>query len=287
MDSAAIASDVRQAAEKYIANGYSVVPLRPKSKRPIHDDWPNLQVTADNVGEYFPNGENIGLKTGSSSGNKVDVDLDVAEALSIAGRFLEPTLTSGRKNAPHSHWWYVSPGIETMEFRDYCEGLKGEMLVELRADGRQTVVWPSIHPEDEDRYIWHGESDLKMAEVSSEELTKVVRELATATLIARHVPPIGGRHDFAMALAGFMLRDDRFDRETTLKIHKAAWHAAGADSREALRDLEGIVEDTADKLSRGEPVKGGIVLDEIVEGLPKNISKFWGWQYEAWEEPVP
>ena len=55
----------------------------------------------------------------------------------------------------------------------------------------------------------------------------------------------------------------------------------------ALRDLEGIVKDTADKLSRGEPVKGGIVLNEIVEGLPKNISKFWGWQYEPWEEPVP
>src|SRR5829696_1491731 len=281
-----MASEVRRAAEEYIGKGYSVVALRPKSKKPIHDDWPNLSITADNVGGYFPNGENVGVKTGAPSGNRVDVDLDVPEALAIAGRFLEPTLTSGRESAPHSHWWYVSPGAETTDFKDSCEGLRGEVLVELRADGRQTVVWPSVHPDDGDRYVWHDESDLEIAEVSSEELTRMVREVATATLISRHVPPMGGRHDFALALAGFMLRDDRFDRETTLKILKAAWHAAGADSRDALRDLEGIVEDTADKLTKDEPVKGGIALNEIVEGLPKNISKFWGWQYEAWDEPV-
>ena len=94
-----MASEVRRAAEEYIGKGYSVVALRPKSKKPIHDDWPNLSITADNVGGYFSNGENLGVKTGAPSGNRVDVDLDVPEALAIAGRFLEPTLTSGRESA--------------------------------------------------------------------------------------------------------------------------------------------------------------------------------------------
>ena len=271
----------------YLEKGCSVVPLRSKSKRPIHEDWPNLEINADNVGQYFGNGENIGLMTGAPSGNKVDVDLDVREAVRIAGRFLEPTLTSGREKATHSHWWYVSVGAETVDFSDYCEGLKGEMLLELRAGGRQTAVWPSVHPDDGDRYVWHSEHGHRMAEAPPEKLVRALRELATATLIARHVPPVGGRHDYALALAGFMLRDGRFDRATALKILEAAWHAASADSRDALRDLAGIIEGTTNKLERGEPVKGGVALNGIVQGLPQNISRFWGWRYEAWEDPVP
>jgi hypothetical protein len=99
------------------------------------------------------------------------------------------------------------------------------MLVELRSTGLQTLVAPSEHPSG-NRYMWHSESGLEIAEIDAADLTRRVRQLATAPLIARHVPAIGGRHDFAMSVAGFLLRPGRLEDGTVLKIMQAAWHAA-------------------------------------------------------------
>jgi len=123
-----------------------------------------------------------------------------------------------------------------------------------------------------------------MEEASADELAAWCRELATATLIARHVPPAGGRHDFALALAGFLLRKGRLDQETTLKLLLAGWHAAGTASRQAIRDLEGIVADTAENLAGGEPVVGGPTLEEYAPGVVRLLCKWWGWERKAQSE---
>jgi hypothetical protein len=159
----------------------------------------------------------------------------------------------------------------------------GKKLVELRSTGRQTLVAPSTHPVG-DEYVWHSETSLKMAEVSGGVLKNRCRELATAALVARHVPPEGSRHDYAMALAGFVLRDGRMKTDLALKVLKAAWHAAGADSREALRDLEGIVSDTAENIEAGEPVVGGPTLEERTPGVVRLLCKWWGWERKAQPE---
>jgi hypothetical protein len=208
--------------------------------------------------------------------------LDSAEAVKIAFRFLPATLTSGRESRPHSHCWYVAPGAESADWKD----TDGKKLVELRSTGRQTLVAPSTHP-DGDEYVWHSEAGLKMAEVSAIELTERCRELATAALIARHVPPEGSRHDYAMALAGFVLRDGRMGTDLALKLLTAAWYAAGADSREALRDLEGIVSDTTDNLEAGEPVVGGPTLEEFAPGMVRLLCKWWGWERKPQTEDKP
>jgi hypothetical protein len=98
-----------------------------------------------------------------------------------------------------------------------------------------------------------------MAEIEATELSRRLRELATAVLIARHLPPIrtgregGGRHDYALALAGFLLRSGRLGEDLTLKVLKAAWDAKGWPGEkakwEAYRDLEAIVSDTAENLA--------------------------------------
>ena len=123
-----------------------------------------------------------------------------------------------------------------------------------------------------------------MAEVSAAELRERCREVATAALIARHVPPGGSRHDFAMALSGFVLRGARMGEHLALKVLKAAWHAAGADSSDALRDLEGIVSDTAENLEAGEPVVGGPTLEEFAPGIVRLLCKWWGWSKQ---DPQP
>ncbi|MGH3087466.1 MAG: bifunctional DNA primase/polymerase, partial [Rubrobacteraceae bacterium] len=243
------ADERRKAARSYIERGASVIPVPAGENNPGRRGWEDLRIAPEEVDSYWTNGQNIGLLTGEPSGWLVDVDLDSEEAVKLSGRFLPPTLTSGRKERPHSHWWYRSEGVESRDFKDTDKS----KLVELRANGRQTIVAPSLHPSG-DEYVWHRGSGLEVERIEAGELEERLRELATASLIARHLPKHrehggGGRHDYALALSGFLLRPGRLDEERTLKLLRAAWDAgdypADRDKREALRALESVVSDTA------------------------------------------
>jgi len=213
----------------------AVIPVPAGEKNPGRFGWEALRITEEEIPNYWTNGQNIGVLVGEPSGWRVDVDLDADEAVTIAGRFLPPTLTSGRMSRPHSHWWYIASEAVTQDWSGPDREKQTDVkLVELRSTGRQTLVAPSTHP-DGDSYIWHSGSGLEPAEITADELAARCRELATATFIARRVPPVGRRHDFALALAGFLLRPGRLDEGLALKILNAAWHAAEADSREAVR----------------------------------------------------
>jgi hypothetical protein len=219
----------------------------------------------------------------------VDVDLDVPEAVSIAGRFLEPTRTSGHGEQLDLHWWYLAEAART---RDYLDTDGRKKLIELRANGRQTLVAPSLHP-DGNEYAWN--LALELVTVEARGLEQAVNKLATATLIACHLPEHrrfggGGRHDFALALAGYMLRNNRLNRQTVLSVLRAAWDAKGwpsqQDRREAHRDLERAVEDTTQKLEQGKKVKGGRKLEEMEPRMAARIADYWEWD-ERQEEPTP
>jgi hypothetical protein len=45
------------------------------------------------------------------------------------------------------------------------------------------------------------------------------------------MPPVGGRHEYAKAAIGLLMR--RLGKEITLEIARASWHAADADNAEA------------------------------------------------------
>ena len=89
--------------------------------------------------------------------------------------------------------------------------------------------------------------------------------------------PVGGRHDFALALVGFLLKDDRMGEEDTLRLMDAAWGVVGGADREARRDLVGIVSDTARNLALGTEVVGGGRLEEMSPGMPRLLSRWWSW----------
>src|ERR671914_225392 len=101
----------RRAAAALVRRGVAVIPVPAGEKNPGRPGWEALRITEEEIPNYWTNGQNVGLLCGAPSGHRVDVDLDPDEAVRIAGRFLPPTLTSGRESRPHSHWWYVSPGV--------------------------------------------------------------------------------------------------------------------------------------------------------------------------------
>jgi hypothetical protein len=169
------------AAREYVRRGWRVVPVPYKRKKAVFDDWTNLRLTETDLPEYFDQPANIGLILGEPSGWLVDVDLDCAEAVALAPEYLPATqLVSGRPTKPRSHWWYIATGTETVK---HLDPITRRMIVELRSTGAQTVVGPSIHPDDRDHYeIPRGEPAI----VSAPMLTACVAALAKRVVELRY-----------------------------------------------------------------------------------------------------
>src|SRR4028118_518315 len=180
-----------KAAARYIERGWYVVPIPHGKKGPQLAGWQRLRLTASDVPRYFTNGQNVGIINGEASGWLVTADLDCPEAVKIAGRFLEPTLTSGREPVPDGHWWYVSPGLEHREFEGIPKTASEGTLLELRSTDHQTVVEPSVHPSGE-RYRW-SRSGLEPLGIDANELTAAARRPGVGRPTARGAPGARGR----------------------------------------------------------------------------------------------
>jgi hypothetical protein len=174
---------------------------------------------------------NVGVLLGDASGGLVDVDLDCAEARSFADEFLPPTgCVFGRAGNPRSHRIYIcDPVPRTTPFKDTNEG-SGGSLVEIRADGVQTVFPPSMHPSGE---LVRFDADGEPSRVDGPTLARQVAKLAAACLLARYWPQTAGsRQDIANALAGGLHRAKWAEEEVTDFIGAVA-RAAGDDEATA------------------------------------------------------
>jgi hypothetical protein len=75
-------------AKDYLQRGFSIIPLKPKDKRPAIPSWLEFQKripTEEELEQWFGNGSSngIGIVTGNISGLTV-VDLDSQEAVQFA-----------------------------------------------------------------------------------------------------------------------------------------------------------------------------------------------------------
>lgn len=267
----------QEAAEllTYYANeGIKLVRVSRETKKPVDPGWQRQTVPFDDVVTWVARGGNVGWQVGEISDWRCAVDPDCPEAEKLAPTFLPDTLKAGKGGVP-SLYFYRSPGLGFDTFKD----LDGNTIMDLKASnngaGHQVVVEPSVHP-DKGPYKWvGGYNPAAIREIPAADLRVLVGELATAVLIARHLPA-RGRHDLAMALAGYMLRNGMGVAEV-LKVLTAAWEL-NVPPREAFRDLQGIVRDTSIRLERNEPVTGGRTLEELIPGMPARIAKFLGWE---------
>jgi hypothetical protein len=185
-------------ARTYRERGLAPIPLRPRSKVPIQNDWPRL-VTDERT--QFPG--NIGVKDGAPSSNVVDLDLDCGEARLLAPRVMPETEACfGRASAPCAHWLYRSdPAPEaTMQWI----GDNG-MILEVRSTGGQTMFPPSVHPCGE-IVEWHR--DGLAAPIEQTELLRRTGILAAVSLLMQHWPAAGAhlRYPAWGAMIGCLVR---------------------------------------------------------------------------------
>lgn len=241
------------AAVAAVREGTPVVPVPRGEKGPVIKGWPSLRLTEADLPKHFSNGENIGLILGVNG--LTDVDLDSPESLVLADEILPPTTRHhGRASKPDSHRWYVV-GVPPKPTK-YAD-VDGTCLVELRSTGQQTLVPPSVHPCGE-RFVWTADGE--PARVDTPTLEKAVARLAAASLLARHWPKRGSRHDCGLPLAGFLLRGGWSAEETEQFVSAVARAAGDEEVRSRLHD----VRSTAAKLADDQAVTGGRTLSKLV-----------------------
>ena len=268
---------VNNAAREYIERGWTVVPVPAGDKGSRLDGWQDLRIKTAETEEYFVGGSNIGVLTGEPSGGLADGDMDCPEAEHAAKAIMPKTLTSGRGSRA-THYWYVSPGCKSYKFKD----VDGDVIAEIRADGHQTIVAPSVHPSGE-KIEW--KNDLEPRQIDPHDLRSAVARVAVSSLIARHLPN-GGRHDLALGYAALMLKplielgEDKDDAVAYVhEILEPAWTYHSANN-EALKNLYEAIEDTADKIDNEEPAKGKAHIEEsLTHGaeIVKRIKDWLGW----------
>jgi hypothetical protein len=131
--------------------GFSVIPLKPKSKLPAVNSWKEFQSrrpTEVELVNWFGSGEyNIAIVTGQISGIIV-VDLDSGAAIENARKFnmIVTPLVKTSKEKCQAYFRY-RPGIKN------AVRLRGMPDTDIRSDGGYVVAPPSIHP-SESQYQW-------------------------------------------------------------------------------------------------------------------------------------
>ncbi len=258
----------------YDVEGIKMVRLD-DAKKCVDPEWQIRRLPLEQLEDWVRQGGNVGLQCGEVSGWFSGTDLDWPESRAMAPKFLPETLLGAKGQEAPSQYFYRSEGLGYDKFT----GLDNSEIISIKASnngkGHQIAVAPSVHQVKGPYCFVGGYNPAAIASVDKDELGHRVGMLAVASLLARYLPDLG-RHNLAMALAGYMLRNGEAEAAVLLML-VAAWEYRGAP-REGLRDLENLVRDTAAKLRRNEPATGGRTLEELVPGMPRKIAEFLGWK---------
>nr|DAQ15615.1 MAG TPA: Bifunctional DNA primase/polymerase [Caudoviricetes sp.] len=219
---------VVEAALDAYRRGLTPLPIPRHSKGPMMAGWTKLRwpdpTTDTGEGEdsvraafeeYTAGGStNLGVLLGEASGDLIDVDLDHPAAARLKSYLLPYTeAVHGRETSRKSHYWYrAKPGTlpATRRLRIPDKSGRGSgVSVEIRGNGSQTIVPPSIHPDTAETYEWEGEpwgGAEGPAVVDGTELLAQVILLGLCAVLLDAWPGPGQRHDAYVALAGGLLR---------------------------------------------------------------------------------
>jgi hypothetical protein len=253
------ASDIMEAAARYIKAGFLVVPVLYRQKRAVINGWPGLRIQVEDLPRYFSGGpSNLGILLGDDRGS-CDIDSDCLEAVRAAPFFLPETgMVYGRASKPRSHWVYRSdPAQPRRTFKD----TDGGMIIELRClteDGRiglQTVVPPSTHVCGEKIQFDQG-CGIRPANADADILLAAVARTAAAALLARHWPTAGnGRHNTMLGLAGALARAGW--QESDVKTFcSAVYHSLPDPDPKAMTRSDDEVGSTFGKMRDGNTFTG-------------------------------
>ena len=266
------ASPVLAAALRWCQRGAAPIPVRFREKVPVGEAWQKQRFTAADIRSIFNNGLplNLGILWGEPSGNVIDVDLDWPEACAVAAAMLPATAVYGRASSSRSHWLYRVPGAVTAKWsvpKELVPDGRKSVVLELRADGTQSVVPPSVHPSGE-LYAWAHERNPHALDYPT--LLRQLNLTAAGVLLVQFWRE-GARHHIALALAGAALSSGYNADEVATLITAVAEAAADPEARSRAR----AVQSSAAALAEGKPATGVPKLAELIGEPAVAVLKRW------------
>ena len=266
------------AALNWLELGIKPIPIYPKQKKPKGSSWQKLRLNPDTVHDYFNPGDNVGGLWGRPSGWIVDVDLDDEAAADLAEFLLPKTFTFGRASRPETHYLYHCKGAKTSKWFDTNK----KAIVELRSTGAQTVLPPSIHPDNE-RYITDDTNDDEFTSLSRIKLMRYLNEVAAGALFIRNYPEGGGRHDYVHAMAGALLWS-KWKPAEVKRFCRAVVYAVG-DVEDDVHQRLRTIDNTIEHHKQGHRIAGWKTLRDFIEA--KEIQLMRRWLNTQDSEPAP
>ncbi len=213
-------SQVLQAALDYRKRGWSVIPVRPRSKIPLlrWEEFQSRQAGEAEVAAWFhtwPQG-NIGIVTGSVSGLAV-IDIDPRHGGDDSLLLLErshgrlPRTVEAATGGGGRHLYFALPPVTLPSRVGLANG------IDVRADGGMVIAPPSIHPSGAD-YHWrpgHGPDAIPVARLPSWLLSLALRHRSGRGHPAGYWRDLlrtgveeGARNNAIASLAGHLLWHD-------------------------------------------------------------------------------
>ncbi|HHV63231.1 MAG TPA: AAA family ATPase [Firmicutes bacterium] len=192
-----------QAAIGYAQRGFSVIPLKPRTKEPL-TPWKDAQdhpVSPDQVKaqwEEWPEA-NIGIVTGRVSGLVV-LDIDGEKGFeSLAEHGFEVPRTPTVGTARGRHFYFAYPvGAQKVPSKAVLPG------VDIKADGGYVVAPPSIHPDGEPYRFeeGHGLGEVELAPLPQWVIDKLETRPKVAKDVLAEPIPEGQRNTTLTSIAG-------------------------------------------------------------------------------------
>jgi hypothetical protein len=207
---------VKVAGGYYQDLGIQVRPSDPGTKRIVLKRWPRpRRLTRWRISGLFSRGRLFGVcgVWGIGSRNLTDVEAETP----LGARALELWVSAspiswGSPENVASHRLIRVAGTPARIKSRKLTGPRGRVVIELRADGAQSILPPSWHPCGEPYRFSTYELGKPIPELPYDDLLRACEEATVATLIAEQYPQLKAdrtRHQMALALAGVLLRSGR------------------------------------------------------------------------------
>jgi len=259
-------------ARRYLARGWSLLPLRSQDKRPLVA-WEPLQSShpsAEQVADWFGRwpDANIGIVTGEIS-NLIVLDIDPKHGGDASLDRLErqfgqlPATIEVTTGGGGHHFYFAHPGGLIRSRTGLAQG------VDLRGDGGYIVAPPSIHPSGHP-YLWavgHSPEDVALAALPRWILLesggiRVRRTPSDWRRLAREGVPEGQRNSSIAALTGHLLRH-QVDPEVVLEL-LLSWNRMRC--RPPLQDAE--VAQVVSNIVRLHFKESSSMASDDLDGIP-------------------
>lgn len=235
--------ETERVALDYLRHGWSVIPLRPRDKRPLLA-WQRFQTTRATEKDlaYWwarqPEA-NVGVVTGAVSGVVV-LDLD-GEAGRQSVEKMQLPATPIARTGHGWHYYFAHPGAQVENAVGLLPG------VDVRGDGGYVVAPPSTHQSGV-RYQWLLEPfETPLAELPDWISRKTVggrgqeegRPRDSWPDLLRRRAPQGKRNQTMTRIAGYLLRNPSFNQYSALEL-AYAWNLAYCDPPLSRDEVLGV-----------------------------------------------